>query len=443
MLITKLLRIRSSGLLQATAQSIATGLGGQFLLLISGPLAARILGVDGRGYLAALTAWSGVLAAVGTLGVPAACAYFLSRDSTQPGRTLGEAYRVAVTQVLVLTPALAAILFLWSRGKPLEVEIAIYPALLMVPAYVAYQYALAILQGQQRFRALNAMRLLPAAFYAVSVTALFLLREDRLLVVAVAWVSSYVLASIISTAVALKRTRIDWRGEAGLRGRLLRFGLRGHIGAIAPVDSLRLDQLAASIFLAPAVLGLYIVAYAFTNLPRFVSQSAGMVAYPAIAKQQGSVGSERLMWRYFWGVTLLNSAFSALLIIAMPLLIPLFFGSEFTASVPIAQLLLVGTTFAASRGILVEGLRGLGQPGVSTIAEISMYPWLLTGGAYLMWLYGVTGLAVGVTIGYGLSLVAAVGMAVTRKSKERKAFVSDTPAAEITAAQPVDMYQER
>ena len=37
------------------------------------------------------------------------------------------------------------------------------------------------------------------------------------------------------------------------------------------------------LFLAPAALGLYVVAQAFTNLPRFISESVGAVAYPNIA----------------------------------------------------------------------------------------------------------------------------------------------------------------
>jgi hypothetical protein len=38
----------------ATAVSVLTGLAGQAVLMISGPLVARMLGLDGRGYLASL-----------------------------------------------------------------------------------------------------------------------------------------------------------------------------------------------------------------------------------------------------------------------------------------------------------------------------------------------------------------------------------------------------
>ena len=399
---------KSLTLLQATTQSIATGFGGQLLLLISGPLVARILGVEGRGYLAALYVWPGMLAALGTLGVPIACSYFLNNEPGIVDRILGVVYRIAIAQAVILTAILGAFLFWWGRGKPEEVQVAIYPTLLIIPAGLAQEYALSVLQGKQRFSAFNAMRLLPAFLYAICVLVLFLLHENRLFIVVLLWVSTFLLAGVATTIVALRQNRIDWNIQPDLRRRIRQFGLHGHLGSIAPVDSLRLDQLAASIFLAPAALGIYVVGYAFTNLPRFISQSAGMVAYPAIAQRQGFAEKERLVWRYFWGVTLTNCAISAIIIVAMPVLVIFFFGKEFLGSVSIAQILLVGTTFAASRRILVEGLRGHGYPQISSFAEVSMYPWLLTGGAFLMWVYGVKGLAIGVTIGYALSLAVAL-----------------------------------
>ena len=432
-------RNKSLSLLQATTQSIAAGVGGQLLLLISGPLVARILGVEGRGYLAALYVWPGMLAVLGTLGIPVACSYFLNSEPGQTERILGAVYRNAIGQAVILTAILGAFLYWWGRGKPEEVQFAMYPTLLIIPAGLAQEYALAVLQGKQRFSAFNAMRLLPALLYTICVVVLFLLRENRLFVVVSIWVSTFLLAGVTTTIVALRQTRIDWNTHSDLRRRIRKFGLHGHIGAIAPVDGLRLDQLAASIFLAPAALGVYVVGYAFTNLPKFISQSAGMVAYPTIAHRQGFAEKEQLVWRYFWGVTFSNCAISAILIIAMPFLVALFFGKEFIASVPIAQILLVGTTFAASRRILVEGLRGHGYPQISSLAEVSMYPWLLTGGAYLMWVYGVKGLAIGVTIGYALSLAVAL---VVWKRKGTSLAMVDTPEAEMNMAAAVDNFKE-
>jgi O-antigen/teichoic acid export membrane protein len=349
-----------------------------------------------------------LLTSLGNLGIPVACTYYLSQNPARTRQILGEVYRFALVQSMVLSGLLAIVLFFWSYDKPDEVRIAVYPTLILVPIMLGHQYALAILQSQQRFTAFNVLCLSPAALYTFTVVVLFLLGEDRLLPIVVAWVSTFIVAAIASTAVALRHERFDWQGVPELRRQLMAFGLRGHLGAVSPVDSLPIDQAAIALFLTPAALGLYVVAYAFTNLPRLIARCVGIVIYPAVAVRQGTRSALRLVWWSFAGVTLLNIFCTASLIVGMPLLIPFFFGSEFTPAVLIACILLVGTTLAASRRILVEGLRGLGSPGVSTVAEVSMYPWLAVGGPWLMSQYGAEGMATALAVGYGLSLFVAI-----------------------------------
>jgi O-antigen/teichoic acid export membrane protein len=284
-----------------------------------------------------------------------------------------------------------------------------------------HQYALSVLQGLQRFTAFNVLRMLPAGFYSLSVVLLFIGGENRLLPVVLALVSAYVLAAVISITVASRHVRPDWLGMPAQRGQFFAFAIRGHIGHISPVDSLRLDQIAVALFLTPVSLGIYVVAYAFTNLPRFIAHSAGLVAYPVIAAKTVTQSARYLIWRFFWIVSLLTIAIGIMLIIWMTELVNLFFGSDFLDAVPIARILMVGSILVAMRRILVEGVRGLAHAGISTLAEISMYPWLVTGGPLMMKWYGIKGLAVALAIGYGISLGVAVA-ATLRLVGSKKEF---------------------
>ena len=58
-----------------------------------------------------------------------------------------------------------------------------------------------------------------------------------------------------------------------------------------------LDQAVVGLFMPPSVLGLYVVAVAFTNLPRFVGQSIGMVAYPTVANARDPLEARRRLSR--------------------------------------------------------------------------------------------------------------------------------------------------
>ncbi len=398
----------SRRILMASLGSLGATLAIQLCLLTSGPLVARMLGVDGRGYLAGLTLWPLLISLLGGLGVPVGCTYFLSQRPADRRRILGEVYRIALAQGAVLTALAALVLLAWSRGRPAEVRTAVYPLLALLPAMLAHQYAMGVLQGQHRFRAFNLLRLLPTALYAAAVAVLFLTGHRSLLPVAIVSALAFALPAAVSTTLALARERPDWRPIAGFRRELLAFSLRGHLGAVSPVDSLRVDQAAVALLLSPATMGLYVVAYAFTNLPRFLADAAGKVAYPAVVRHAGTRRGTQLVWRFFWAVTLVNVPLTAFLVAEMPWLVRLFFGAEFAGAVPIARVLLIGTTAVASRRILVEGLRGLGRPAVSTVSEVSMYPWLLAAAPVGIARWGATGLAGVLSVGYALSLAVAL-----------------------------------
>ena len=69
------------------AGSLATGIAGQVVLVASGVLAARALGVEGRGDLAAIVLVPSILIQLGTLGMPLAMTYYVARDP-EGSRTL-------------------------------------------------------------------------------------------------------------------------------------------------------------------------------------------------------------------------------------------------------------------------------------------------------------------------------------------------------------------
>ena len=70
------------GLGRDAALAVATGFAIQAVLVVTGPLLARMLGPDGRGYLAALILWPIVITQLGNLGIPSALTYSIARDSS-------------------------------------------------------------------------------------------------------------------------------------------------------------------------------------------------------------------------------------------------------------------------------------------------------------------------------------------------------------------------
>ncbi|HEY7873550.1 MAG TPA: hypothetical protein VIG64_00345, partial [Actinomycetota bacterium] len=140
---------RGSPLQRATAQSILGGVLIQACLAISGPLAARILGVEDRGYLALLMIFPSVLWQIGTLGVPFAIPYFLAQD-VGGRRFVKKILPVLIAQLCILTPIHLGIVIAFATTHDPRVAAAAWWSLLALPGLTSSQYGLAMLQGTQR-----------------------------------------------------------------------------------------------------------------------------------------------------------------------------------------------------------------------------------------------------------------------------------------------------
>jgi O-antigen/teichoic acid export membrane protein len=207
------------------------------------------------------------------------------------------------------------------------------------------------------------------------------------------------------------------------------FGLRGLFVSGSPIEAVRLDQMALAIFLPAAALGVYVVGIAITNLPSFVSKSVGVVAFPTVAAEKSSEKAQHMVGRY----TLIDLGLSILIVVPLfalaPWIIPLLFGNAFKSAVIISWLVLPGTVFLSVRRVLAEGLRGLGHPGIGTVAEIVALAWLIAALAVLVPLLGVRGAAVAMTTAYAASLaVTLIGAARIRRRLRVVAPLPATPA---------------
>lgn len=423
---------------RAVMGSLTAAAAGQVLLVISGVLVARALGPEARGSLALIVLVSGVLAQVGGLGLPTATAYF----AAQGGRTaqlVKLLVRPFVLQIVALSGfQIIALLALERAFGPafLTLGIATLPALV---AAMATAYSLAILQGHRRFAAFNLLRTLPGVIYCLAVAGLWVAHALNLQTAVYAWTASVVSAALITTAALMQSgPSIGSSQSRPLRLRdLFSFGLKAYVGSLYPVESFRLDQLIVGIAFSPLALGYYVVARAFSNLPTFISQSLGMVAYPEVA----SIVDPRARRHWLWRFVSLSFAVSALAVAAIELLlawlIPVLFGPAFSQAVPLARVLLVGALVRSVRRVLSESLRGSGAPGAGTIAEVvSWLAALLLLGVFMALEMG----PMGVAAAFAGSEFASVTTLLILERKQRNPYrSSDAALAVPTAIDPASL----
>jgi O-antigen/teichoic acid export membrane protein len=390
--------------------AIATGLAIQTVLVVTGPLLARMLGVDGRGYLAALILWPMVITQLGNLGIPSALTYSIARDSASSRALARLGLSFALPQAAILIGLQALWLMLVLNGDPHQVRVAGWLTLGLVPAMLAQQYGLALLQGHLRLRLFNALRLLPWFLYAVGVAALFAGGTDSVVPIVAVLLTGFAISGSACLIAGLRLCRGHEPAGVGRRF-LASFGLRGLLSSFSAVDVLRPDQVVLALFLSPAALGLYVVGLAFTNLPYFIAKSVGLITFPWVAAQAEHGTARRTMWSLFWLTTGIAVVIVAVLCATAHWLVPFFFGGEFDDAVAVAYIVLPGTIFLSARRVLSEGLKGRGHPLAGTLGELLSLAWVAVALAVFVPLWGMYGAAVALASSYVVSLLLLVAIA--------------------------------
>ena len=129
--------------------------------VLTGALAARLLGPDGRGQLAAIQMWPNFLAIIGNLGLPDALVYYSARARAESGRYAGSAVLLNVLVSLAfMALGYAALPFLLSAQAPEVVSTARWYLLLLPVQALWLPYH--GLRGLSDFTAWNATRFLAA-----------------------------------------------------------------------------------------------------------------------------------------------------------------------------------------------------------------------------------------------------------------------------------------
>jgi O-antigen/teichoic acid export membrane protein len=285
---------------RATLESVVSGVGGQFVTVISGVVVARMLGVENRGQFALIVLLPLVLSQVGCLGLPVAMTFFLAQGGS-PRRLISATRRQLIIQCCAATAVHLVIAVILFAGRPRAVQIAAAMSLLVTPVALAQVWGLAVIQGERRFRSFNILRLVGGAVYSLGLIGVYVASRGTIDEAAAVWVASSVASSGVIGFVALRSSGSHQVGKDPPAVReMYRFGLSALLGSVFPVETFQLDQFYVGLVLSPAALGLYVVGAAFTNLTRFfLPQSIGAVAYPQVAAAPSFAQARRSIWRFF------------------------------------------------------------------------------------------------------------------------------------------------
>jgi O-antigen/teichoic acid export membrane protein len=400
--------------------SLATSLAIVGLNALTGVVIARFFGPQGRGELTAVLLWPTLLASLGFLGLGEAATYRAARASSPLGSLAGTTAVMGAIQSALLVAVGVAVLPFALAGYGSEVRATAFVFLLYVPLFYLMNYPLSLLQGLQRFRSFNALRLLAFLPVAAGIGALALAGALSVWTAVLVYLCAYLLNGLVAAALLSRADTsrpLRPRFERGLARGLLGFGLRSHTSGVAATLNDLLGPLVISLFLAPARLGLYVVALALTSLVTLVGWSVTLVALPAVARLGPGSAQAAAVARYVRLTLLGAGAVAAPLVVFAPWLVRLVFGDAFAGAAQVSRILLAAAVVLTTNHVLQAVLKGLGRPleagagealalGATFAGLALLLPWLGLAGAALTALsaYLVSSLWLATRVGHAVGL---------------------------------------
>ncbi len=184
-----------------------------------------------------------------------------------------------------------------------------------------------------------------------------------------------------------------------LLSRSLRFGLPAWIGGMAGMVNFRVDQLLMGFISTEAALGVYAVSVNCSEVLLYLPTATAGALMPLIARTVDSERAERAL-RAYRGVTLVTLLSTVFALALGPFLIPLVFGSRYSASVVPFAILALGSVGWAATVFFSSALLGSSSPGHSSLGSVASLVVGIALDVLLIPPFGATGAAVGATAAF-------------------------------------------
>ena len=329
---------------------------------ITGPITARVLGVNGRGELAAILAVLTIAPWLLDVGLAQWVARERARGADRE-RLLGAALPVALGASMFAVMSAIPLSHLIGAGRPIVVTF-LQIGLFAMPLAVALQTLSGLVLGEARWNLYAATRLVGSVLPVLVIVVLAV--AGALTVVAAA--TAYLLANLLGSMLLLRTLRGVRRLSVSMHGsaRAASFGAKCWLSQVAGTANNRLDQVLMAALVPSRELGLYAVAVTIASISYGLIQAVSAVLFPRVAEGDPDLAARACR------VTSLVVAMAALLLAAItPFMLPFVFGTEFAEAVPMVLLLLAASVPLAAAVVLSAALVAVDEPGATMRAEFA------------------------------------------------------------------------
>lgn len=352
-------RIKWDVIRSFAAYSFAPGVG-----LLTAPILAHSLGVEGRGQLAALMQPLTVADSIAALGIPTATAFFIARGA-DVRRIQKRAYLAAAITALIAFSVLAVYSAGVARSQGIPQVLLVLIWLSIVPgALLAVRRS--AWTGLQLFKRVDIERALFAGSRLAIIVGLAALGLSNVLLFAAGPIVVGLLISTIVLVAKLRLPRASVESSVPRRSDFFRFSVYAAMGTVSASASARLDQAIMPGLTTSEQLGLYAVAVTVAEVPLLVGT---VLARNLIAEASAGHHVTKMVRQVLFGLAVAVLGSSAIGLLSS-WLIPIFFGESFSGSISPIYVLLAATCFSVVTLSFCAILTGWNHPLLASVPQL-------------------------------------------------------------------------
>lgn len=391
-----------------TASAALRGLG-----VVSGVLAARLLGPTGRGELAVILSLPLLLVQIGELELPRSLAHETSRLDEIPRPLIATSFWLGLCLGCLQALVLAVTLPLYLPADKQHLLGASRWFVLYLPAMLVADTLMGSDQGSGRFGRFSLFLALSNVLYVIAVLASWAGGNASPRIFAAA----LIVATLMTFAA---RIWVDWGAissampERKIACRLLSRGVSYYLPTVAGLALMRGDMLLLVRLVPSHAVGLYAVALAISVGQFGVVNPFIYVGFSDVAGQSNLRQALETLARHFRLAQLATITAALLTVAATPWVIRVMFGASFSGALVPAWLLIGASAFWGMEQVLEYGLRAAGRTRPGIVSNLAGLVVLLVAGIPACLHFGITGLAAAVLAAQTLNLAILVNFCAWR-----------------------------
>jgi O-antigen/teichoic acid export membrane protein len=401
--------LTGTNFLQYSFQTLLVQISVTVLGVILTVLSARFLGPEGKGVLSLLILLPVLAVTFGRLGIGNSIIYHAPRIS-HPHLISNGFLLISVIGALVSLLSLSFVLLLRnSLFKNIPPSWLILMCVMII-FFFLYDFIATLFIALYHINLRNRIVMLFPAANIVLFIIFVIVLKGKVKGAIGAWSLAVIFSLIVSWRwLTRKAVWRDGKFDFALMKRLLRFGVKSHIGTLLELLNYRADYLLVNLYAGPFSVGLYSCSVNMAETAWKLPEAAAIVLLPNVARMplpQAQVLTQKICRMVLFVVFV----FCIFLVIFRKMIILILFGKAFLPSAEPLLILLPGFIAFALWKILAYGLLAQGYPQKYSLTSALAFFSMIILDFLLIPQKGIAGAAWASTIAYFFATIVVIGI---------------------------------